>query len=109
MHAKPDFIAFQRTAVCNNAVGFVQMREHNVKFSAAFSPLNSPIQQMGAAWDLRQLSPRFFAGILNNLIINAFRDGVIAHFPQGEERDLMSHFYQSTGKCKNRFFSSPTG
>lgn len=82
MHAEPDFIPFQRTAVRHDAVSFVQMGEHHIKFTAAFCPLDSLIQQSGAAWDLCQLPSRFFAGILNNLIIDAFRNGVVAHFPQ---------------------------
>lgn len=91
MHAEPHFIALQGAAVRHDAVSFVQMREHHIKFAAALRPLDSLIQQPGAAWDLRQLPPRFFAGILNDLIIDAFRNGVVAHFPQREERDLMPH------------------
>lgn len=60
MYAEPDFIAFQCAAVRHDAVSFMQVGEHHIKFSTAFSLLNRIIQQSGAARDLRQLPPRLF-------------------------------------------------
>lgn len=81
MNAEPDLIPIQHAAVRHDTVGFMQMREHDVKFTAAFCLLDGAIQQTGATRDLRSASARVFTGILHNLKIDAFRNGVVAHLP----------------------------
>ncbi len=81
VYAEPDLIPIQHAAVRHDTVGFMQMREDDVKFTAAFCLLNGAIQQTGATRDLGQLPPGFFTGILHDLKIDAFRNGVVAHLP----------------------------
>lgn len=59
VYAEPDFIPIQHAAVRHDTVGFMQMREHDVKFTAAFCLLDGAIQQTGATRDLGQLPPGF--------------------------------------------------
>lgn len=80
MYAEPDFIPIQHAAVRHDTVGFMQMREHDVKFTAAFCLLDGAIQQTGAT-RIRSASAVVFTGILHNLKIDAFRNGVVAHLP----------------------------
>ena len=81
----------------------------NAIFSHRQLEMTSYVQQLRPARDLGELSPGLFTRILNDLIINACRDGVVAHLSQGEKGDLMPHFYQSAGEGENRFFGSSTG
>ena len=85
VQAKPDVAPVQQAAAGDNAVGFMQIREHQIETALLFCFLDCRIKLARAPGQLRQLTPRLAAAIGDDLIIQPFRQRIIADVAQGKK------------------------
>ena len=73
MQAEPDVPVFQRPAAGDNAIGFMQVGEHQIEFTLLFGCDDGGIQLAGAARKFGDFAPGCPAAVTHNLIIQPFR------------------------------------
>ena len=85
MQAIPDVSPVQQAAAGDNAVSFMQIREHQIEAALPFCAIDGRIKLARAPGEFRQFAPRFAAAVGDDLIIQSFRQRIIADVAQGKK------------------------
>ena len=109
MQAEPDVPVFQRPAAGDNAIGFMQVGEHQIEFTLLFGCDDGGIQLAGAAGQLGQLAPRFTAAIGNYLVVEPLGQWVLADIAQRNERHPIAVAQELCRQGQDHFFRAAAG
>lgn len=82
MQAEPDVTLRERAAAGDDAVGFMQIGEHQIEIALQLRLGDGRIKLARAARQLGQLAPRLSAAVANHAVIQPFRQRVVANVAQ---------------------------
>ena len=87
----------------------MQIREHQIETALLFCFLDCRIKLARAPGQLRQLAPRLAAAIGDDLIIQPFRQRIIADVAQGKKRYLFTLAKKMRCQRQHDFFRAAAG
>ena len=109
MQAIPDVSPVQQAAAGDNAVSFMQIREHQIEAALPFCAIDGRIKLARAPGEFRQFAPRFAAAVGDDLIIQSFRQRIIADVAQGKKRYLFPLAEKVRRQRQHDFFRAAAG
>ena len=109
MQAEPDVPVFQRPAAGDNAIGFMQVGEHQIEFALLLGVDYGCIQLAGTARKFGDFAPGCPAAIAHNLIIQPFRQRIITDVAQGKQRDPFALAQKALSQGQHDLFRSAAG